>query len=67
MVDSVPMQAEQSRYQRRLRGTGIRTAAVGWKANSVTGQMMNMQLVEDWALCDKDCAWCGHCAESYFN
>ncbi|EWG44998.1 hypothetical protein FVEG_15769 [Fusarium verticillioides 7600] len=18
---------------------------------------------EDWSLCDKDCAWCGHCAD----
>ncbi|KAF2269753.1 hypothetical protein CC78DRAFT_239172 [Lojkania enalia] len=19
---------------------------------------------EDWALCDKDCGWCGHCADN---
>jgi hypothetical protein len=18
---------------------------------------------QDWALCDKDCGWCGHCAD----
>jgi hypothetical protein len=18
---------------------------------------------EDWSLCDKDCGWCGHCAD----
>jgi hypothetical protein len=27
--------------------------------------MMDMQLDQNWALCGKDCTWCGHCAESY--
>lgn len=40
-------------------------ATGGWKVNSITGQMMNLQFDEDWTLCDKDCGWCGHCAESY--
>ena len=47
---------------RRSSGAGL---MAGWNVNSITGQMMNMQLGEDWALCDKDCGWCGHCAESY--
>jgi hypothetical protein len=47
---------------RRSGGMG---RAGGWKINSLTGQMMNMHLDENWALCDKDCGWCGHCAESY--
>lgn len=63
-ADSGPFTIEQSRPQRRSGGTEMRTT-VGWKVNSLTGQMMDMQLDEDWALCDKDCGWCGHCAESY--
>ncbi len=35
------------------------------KVNSITGQLMNMHFDEDWSLCDKDCGWCGHCAESF--
>jgi hypothetical protein len=34
--------------------------------NSNTRQLMDMQLDEDWSLCDKDCGWCGHCADTYF-
>jgi hypothetical protein len=33
------------------------------KVNPNTGQMMNLLEDQDWALCDKDCGWCGHCAE----
>jgi len=31
--------------------------------NPNTGQIMNLLEDQDWALCDKDCGWCGHCAE----
>ncbi|KAG0650785.1 hypothetical protein D0Z07_2215 [Hyphodiscus hymeniophilus] len=31
--------------------------------NPNTGQMMDLQEEQDWALCDKDCGWCGHCTE----
>ena len=34
--------------------------------NSLIGQIIDMQLDEDWALCDKDYGWCGHCAEWYY-
>ncbi|KAH8650338.1 hypothetical protein BGZ60DRAFT_421767 [Tricladium varicosporioides] len=34
-----------------------------WKVNPNTGQTMNLLEDEDWALCDKDCGWCGHCNE----
>lgn len=34
-----------------------------WKVNPNTGQMMNLLEDEDWALCDKECGWCGHCNE----
>lgn len=33
------------------------------KVNQNTGQTMNLLEDQDWALCDKDCGWCGHCAE----
>lgn len=33
------------------------------KVNPNTGQMMNLLEDQDWALCDKDCGWCGHCAD----
>lgn len=49
----------------RSKGSGVRLTG-GWEVNNnITGQMMNMQLDEDWTVCDKDCGWCGHCAESY--
>ena len=25
--------------------------------------MMDTYAEDNWALCDKDCGWCGHCAE----
>ncbi|OAK96081.1 hypothetical protein IQ06DRAFT_309640 [Phaeosphaeriaceae sp. SRC1lsM3a] len=31
-----------------------------WAYNLHVGQDED----EDWALCDKDCGWCGHCADS---
>jgi hypothetical protein len=34
-----------------------------WKVNPNTGRMMDMMEDEDWSLCDKDCGWCGRCAE----
>ena len=34
------------------------------KVNPNTGQTMNLLEDQDWALCDKDCGWCGQCAES---
>lgn len=36
-----------------------------WMTYSETGYTMDMMQDQDWALCDKDCGWCGHCAESY--
>jgi hypothetical protein len=36
-----------------------------WKVNTETGRIMDMIQDEDWALCDKDCGWCGHCADGY--
>jgi len=33
------------------------------KVNQNTGQTMNLLEDQDWALCDKDYGWCGHCAE----
>lgn len=33
------------------------------KVNPHTGHMMDLLEDEDWALCDKDCGWCGHCSE----
>jgi len=34
-----------------------------WNVNPNTGQMMNLLEDQDWALCDKDCGWCGHCTD----
>lgn len=64
MAASGPFTIEQLRPQRRVGATETRTT-FGWKFNSLTGQMMDMQLDQNWGLCDKDCAWCGHCVESY--
>lgn len=46
-------------------GTGRNGYSYGssMKINPETGRMMDMSLDEDWSLCDKDCGWCGHCAE----
>lgn len=35
-----------------------------WKVDGITERLMDMDLDEDWTLCDKDCGWCGQCAES---
>jgi hypothetical protein len=64
MADLGSVTVEHSGSARRSGDIGI-TKTGGWKVNGLTGQMMDMQLDEDWALCDKDCGWCGHCAESY--
>jgi hypothetical protein len=63
-ANPISVKPEESRHQSSSGGTTMMTA-VEWKVNGNTGQMMNMQLDEDWALCDKDCGWCGHCVESY--
>ena len=34
-----------------------------FKVNPNTGRTMDMFADQDWALCDKDCGWCGHCNE----
>lgn len=34
-----------------------------WNVNPSTGQTMDMFDHQDWMLCDKDCGWCGHCAD----
>jgi hypothetical protein len=60
-----PAVASASTIGSEGRMSGGMGAAGSSKINSLTGQMMNVQLDEDWALCDKDCGWCGHCAESY--
>jgi hypothetical protein len=36
-----------------------------YKFNPETGHTMDMMQDEDWSLCDKECGWCGHCAEAY--
>lgn len=65
-LTALPVPVEQQRSTPpRSRSTAVGTE-VGWTVNSHTGRMMDMGLDEDWALCDKDCGWCGHCAESYF-
>ncbi len=43
-------------------GTGLAGHSI-FKVNPNTGRMMNMLEGQDWAVCDKDCGWCGHCAE----
>lgn len=40
-------------------GVGVKR---GCKAENITE---HMQIDEDWALCDKDCGWCGQCAASH--
>jgi hypothetical protein len=52
-----PFAVQRSRSQRW-------SAEDGWKLNSNTGQMMDMHLDQNWGLCDKDCGWCGHCADN---
>lgn len=34
-----------------------------FEMNPYTGRVMETLADEDWTLCDKDCGWCGHCAE----
>jgi uncharacterized Zn-finger protein len=53
---------QSTAYQRKAKSA---KTAERWKLNPETGLMMDMEQPEDWALCDKDCGWCGHCAESY--
>jgi hypothetical protein len=60
--------AEGSRpkTKKTRKGTALKSdrgSFLSSKLNPLTGQMMNLLEDEDWALCDKDCGWCGHCAE----
>jgi hypothetical protein len=41
----------------------VRTAPGGWSEGRGSSWSMDMIENQDWALCDKDCGWCGHCAE----
>ena len=44
---------------RRMKSQGLGTGG-RWDMNV---EMGGMSLDQDWALCDKDCGWCGHCAD----
>lgn len=60
---------KKRRKKKKNKGTGnmLKTGGDGgssWKVNTNTRQMMDMLQDQDWALCDKDCGWCGHCGES---
>lgn len=35
----------------------------GWVVDSYSGLVSGMSQNQDWALCDKDCGWCGHCGD----
>ncbi|MCJ1403151.1 hypothetical protein MMC11_006374 [Xylographa trunciseda] len=45
------------------KGSGWSTAS-RYQQNLETNYMMGMAQDQNWGLCDKDCAWCGHCAEA---
>jgi hypothetical protein len=36
-----------------------------WEVNQNTGHTMDLLEDQDWMLCDKDCGWCGHCADGF--
>jgi len=63
MNKSLPVREKHWRPQRSFESTGT-WMTDEWKINGLTGQMMNIDLDQDWALYDEDCAWCGHCADS---
>ncbi|KAG4432996.1 hypothetical protein IFR05_011511 [Cadophora sp. M221] len=59
---------EKRKKKKTRKGTSVQTET--WQAshsifkvNPNTGRTMNMLEGQDWAVCDKDCGWCGHCAE----
>jgi hypothetical protein len=60
--------AKGTKKKRKKTGTGnISKMGPGggstWKVNRNTGQTMDLLQDQDWALCDKECGWCGHCSE----
>ena len=34
-----------------------------WRVNANTGYTMDLFEDQNWALCDGDCGWCGHCGD----
>jgi len=55
--------AKKSPTQQR-KSSNVKTVE-RWKVDAETVLMMGMGQHQDWALCDKDCGWCGHCAGKY--
>lgn len=48
-------QKERIRTKKTGSGTGLQLKVTEYGMSSLGD--------EDWSLCDKDCGWCGHCAD----
>jgi len=59
----IPFSGGEQTKKRKTGKGNIQQMGLGgdWKIYPNTGQMMNFLEDQDWALCDKDCGWCGHC------
>ena len=66
-------QSENSRKKKKKekRGKGRSGSKRGYGGGGEYGYMelnpliMDMDQDQNWGLCDKDCGWCGHCAEAH--
>jgi len=54
-----PGGAKSKKSKKRAMGT----ASGGWGGGGGSGWSVDMMEDQNWALCDKDCGRCGHCAE----
>lgn len=54
-----PGGAKSKKSKKRTTGTASR----GWGEGGGRSWSADMMEDQNWALCDKDCGWCGHCAE----
>jgi hypothetical protein len=66
-TDKKQKNKEKKQKKKARSGTNMRyrSSNPGLKPNPEPGRMIDMTQDEDWALCDKDCAWCGPCAEAF--
>lgn len=61
-------EGSKSKKKKTRKGTSLKIGQGSHsssKINPNTGRIMNLLEDQNWALCDKDCGWCGHCAEGF--
>jgi hypothetical protein len=54
---------QKERIRTKKTGGGTGSGMLQWKVTEYGKLYLSGLGDEDWSLCDKDCSWCGHCAD----